>query len=207
MRKHQFLSASFLLALGLSAGISACTSDGRFQNPLNPTAQIRVLDVSSSEEGRFVGIRQEAQQVNNQTVLIYTYVEPVVKLEVLAGYPNVSFTGFTSKITLADGTQLPSKQYPLSKGTSQPGEFSVQFPIMSSDRDLQNVVFAGNNAPRVRDGSASIVLSGTDLNGNSVQVPLTVPLSFESLVFSDSPLPPAAPTPTPSASSVPNSGG
>jgi len=198
-----------LLALGLSAGISACTSDGGFQNPLNPTAQLRVLDVSSSETGRFVGIRQEIKQVNNQNVLVYTYAEPVVKLELLAGYPNVTFSSFSSKIPLADGTQLPTKTYPLSKGTSGAGEISIQFPIMSSDRDLQNVVFAGDNAPRVRDGSASVVLLGTDVNGNRIQVPLTVPISFESLAFSDNPLPPTAPTPTPSASAstASNSGG
>lgn len=195
------------MAVGISAGMSACTSDGKFQPPWNPRAEMRVLDIASSETGRFVGIRQSAEDQGAVRVLVYTYVEPVVKFEVLAGFPNVNFTKFSSRITLADGTILPTKEYPLSKGTSQAGEFSVQFPIMGSDRDLQNVVFPGNNAPRVRDGKASIILYGKDLNGYSIELPFTVSLSFESTVFSDSPLPPSAvttPTPTPSAS---NSGG
>lgn len=200
LRKQKFLSASVWLALVLSSGFSACTSYGNFQAPWNPTAELRILDVQSSVSDRFVGIRQSTETVNNQPVIVYSYVEPVVKLELLPGYPDVNFSRFSSKITLSDGTQLPTKEYPLSKGTSGSGTLSIQFPIMSADHDLQNVVFPGNNAPRVRDGVASLILYGKDTNGNNIQVPLTVPLSFESLVFSDSPLPPTAPTPTPSPS-------
>jgi len=177
------------------------------------------MDVTSSIEGRFIGIRQSAETQGTQSFIIYTYSEPVVKIQVLDGFPAVNFNRFTANITLADGTVMPQKDYPLSKGTGQnlapvpgqpvvalpPQELDIQFPILSSDRDLQSVVFPGNNAPRVRDGRAEIVLFGKDLNGNDIQVPLSVPLAFESTVFSDSITPPtAAPSPSPNASPNPS---
>lgn len=175
------------------------------------------MDVTSSEEGRFPGIRQSIGNENNVPFILYTYVEPVVTLQTQAGYPAVNFTRFTSSITLSDGTILPTKTYPINKGTIDPNTLAggstaiipnleVQLPIISADRDLQNVVYPGNNAPRVRDGRASVVLFGTDLNGHSIELPLSVPLSFESVVFPDTTTPPtAAPSASPSANSSSNS--
>lgn len=179
------------------AALNACTS---INNPFNPRAELRILDVSSSEEGRFVGIRQSATKEAENTFIIYTYAEPVLRLESRTGFPVVNFNRFTARISLADGTNLPAKEYPLTKGSVEGQEISIQFPIMSADRDVQNVVFPGNNAPRVRDGRAEIVLYGVDVNGNNIEIPVSVPLSFESTIFSDSPLPPTAPTPVPSPS-------
>lgn len=185
--------AYLCLAVGISVGISACSN-----NPFNPHSELRILDVASNETGRFAGIRQSVAEENGRSVIIYTYAEPVVKIENRAGFPGVNFSRFSAKISLADGTVLPTKEYPLTKGINAGTTSDVQLSIMSADRDLQNVVYPGNNAPRVRDGRAEVVVFGTDLNGNNVEVPFSVPLSFESTVFSDSPIPPTAPTATPS---------
>ena len=203
MRKQKFLIASLFLLAGISVGTSACSN-----NPFFPHAEIRILDVSSSEEGRFVGIRQSADVENGIPVTLYSYVEPVLKIENQVGLPPVNFERFTSEITLSDGTQLPIKDFPLSKGMVESQELEIQFPIMSVDRDIQNVVFPGNNAPRVSDGIARVTLHGTDLNGNSISVPFTVPLRFESVIYPDTNTPPiAAPSPSPSVASAPSSGG
>lgn len=183
------------------------------------------MDVKSSEEGRFPGIRQSTGTENNVPFILYTYVEPVVTLQTLDGFPAINFTSFTSSVTLSDGTVLPTKTYPINRGTVDPSTLGtgvpvaggppiiippldISLPIISGDRDLQNVVYPGNNAPRVRDGRASVVLYGTDLNGHSIELPLSVPLSFESVVFSDSTTPPtAAPSASPTSNSSPNPGG
>lgn len=196
MRKNKLLFSLIFTALTTGAVLTACSS---INNPFNPRAELRVMDVKSTIDGRFVGIRQSIETEGNTSVVVYSYSEPVVTLETLEGYPAVNFNRFTANINLADGTVLPQKTYPLTKGTIQGEQFTIQFPILSADRDLQSVVYPGNNAPRVRDGHADIVLFGKDLNGNDIQVPLSVPLSFESTAFSDSITPPTA-APSPSAS-------
>ena len=202
MRKYHFLSTVAFACLSLSSFV-ACAN-----NPFVPKAEVRILDVASTVTGRFVGIRQTASTENGRSFLLYTYSEPKVSIEKLPGYPEVNFNRFSVKVTLSDGTVMPEKDYPLSKGTINAETVEIQFPIMSIDTDLQRVVFPGNNAPRVGDGIADVTIYGVDTNGHSISVPFSVPLRFESLVFSDSPVPsgpastapPTAPITTPSAS-------
>jgi hypothetical protein len=212
LRKHKFLFA-WISAAFATLTVSACYQDGFVQNPFVPRAELRILDVNSSEEGRFVGIRQSSQQEGLNTFIVYTYAEPIVRIEARAGFPVVNFKRFTSRVTLSDGTVIPTKEYPLSIGmlssaTDATIISEVRFPILSADRDIQNVVYPGNNAPRVLDGRAEIVLYGRDANGYDVQIPLSVPLAFESLVFSNSPVPATlAPTVSPSPQTSATPGG
>lgn len=197
----------------LGAVAFACLSLGTVvacngvDNPFNPPAKPRIIDVKSSEEGRFVGIRQSISEENGAKFILYSYSEPVVTIEQDAGRPLVNFKRFSANITLSDGTTLPLKEFPLSKGMVEGQKLEIQFPIMGVDRDLQNVVYAGNNAPRVSDGVADVKLFGTDLNGHNIEVAFSVPLRFESIVFPDSPVPPTlAPSASPSSNSTSNGG-
>lgn len=197
----------------LGAVAFACLSLGTLvacdNNPFFPKAEPRIVDVKSSQAGRFVGIRQSLSSENGNKFVLYTYSEPVVTIDQDPGYPLVNFKRFSARITLADGTVLPTKEFPLSKGMVEGAQtLEMQFPIMGVDSDLQNVVYAGNNAPRVRDGVADVTVYGTDLNGNNIEVSFSVPLRFESLIFSESVVPPAlGPSVSPSAQSSPNPGG
>lgn len=167
-----------LLGISLLAGCS--------NNPFNPAAELRVMDVRStlSEEGRFAGIRQSSEKEGEQSYILYTYSDPVVLLENREGLPSVNFNRFTSRISLSDGTRLPLKEYPLSKGMLDGEQTEIQFPILSADTDVRNVVYPGNNAPRVQDGVAEVTLYGTDLNGHKIELSFSTSLRFESLVFS-----------------------
>ena len=184
MRKKKFLFAAFVAALVLGAATSACSN-----NPFIPHAEPRVVEVKSSQGEEFVGIKQSLGEENGVPFILYTYIEPVVRLENSAGFPEVNFKRFSSRVTLADGTTLPTKEFSLIKVLPSGGNADIQFPIMSVDSDIQNVVYPGNNAPRVKDGVIDIILFGTDLNGYEIQVPVTVSLKFQSLVFSDTQVP------------------
>ncbi|MBF2053551.1 MAG: hypothetical protein IGS03_08815 [Candidatus Sericytochromatia bacterium] len=185
--------------------LTACSN-----NPFNPAAELRIMDVRStlSGEGRFAGIRQSAERQGENSFILYSYSDPVVMIENRDGLPPVDFKRFTAQITLSDGTRLPLKEYPLSKGMQEGGQTEIQFPILSADTDIRNVVYPGNNAPRVQDGTAEVTLYGTDLNGHNVQVSFTTALRFESLVFRGGLEVPTEPetrsTPAPTA---PNPGG
>lgn len=197
LTRHKLILAG-VSALFLGLAVPACTN-----NPFNPSAELRILDVKSTlaSEGRFVGIRQSASTENGNSFILYTYADPVVTLENRDGLPSVDFKSFTVKISLSDGTTLPLKEYPLSQATVAGETTEVKFPILSIDTDVRNVVYPGNNAPRVADGSAEVNLKGIDTNGNDVTVDFSVPLRFESLIFSDG-VTPAEPSPTPSPSST-----
>jgi len=193
------LAASCLISLPL---LSACTN-----NPFNPAAELRIMDVRSSlsGEGRFAGIRQSAETSGGNSFTLYTYSDPVIKIQNREGLPPVNFTRFTSRITLADGTRLPLKEVPLSKGMLEGEEVEIQFPILSADTDIRNVVYPGNNAPRVQDGIVDVTLYGRDLNGHDVNVSFTTTLRFESLIYTsglDTPQPDA-----PSRETEPNNTG
>ncbi len=212
MRMFRLLSS--VATVGLILTNSGCTT---LNNPFNPSAEVNILDVKTSEEGRFAGIRQTLSQENGQAFILYTFVDPVLTIQNRPGFPAVKFTRFTSSIRLADGTALPQKEYSLSKflpalppstggaatATVLTG-VDIQMPILSSDSDIRNVVYPGNNAPRTESGSADVVLFGQDLNGHEIEVPFTTNLRFETLVFNNSgDIPITAPTPSPSPSSSP----
>jgi len=202
LRKHKFLFAAFVAALVLGAA-SACSN-----NPFLPHAEPRVLEVKSSQGEEFVGIKQSRGEEDGVPFILYTYIEPVISLENRAGFPEINFKRFSAKVTLSDGTVLPTKEFSLIKVLPAGGVADIQFPIMSVDSDIQNVVYPGNNAPRVRDGFVDLILFGTDLNGYEIQIPITVPLKFQSLIFPDTRVPPElAPSPSPTGASSPTSGG
>lgn len=192
--RHKLILAA-ASALLLGGTISACTN-----NPFNPSADMRVMEVKSSlsGEGRFIGIRQSASTEKGVSFTLYTYSDPVVILKNRDGLPSVDFKSFTVKVTLSDGTIMPLKEYPLSKASVDAANLEIQFPILSIDTDIRNVVYPGNNAPRVGDGFADVALKGTDTNGNPIRIDFSVPLRFESLIYSDSQTPPElSPTPNP----------
>jgi len=171
-----------------------------------------------------VGIRQSLS--DDKTVIVYTFVDPVLTVQNRAGFPAVKFTRLTSSIRLADGTQLPKKDVPLNEFLAQAppllpgappvpaqpfvpgaavaplsGTAYLQMPILSGDNDIRNVVYPGNNAPRAESGTAEIVIFGEDFNGNNIEIPITINLKFETLVFNSSgDIPVAAPSPDPTPS-------
>lgn len=214
-RNRLFTSVS-IFAL-CSIAVLACTN-----NPFNPKAEPRVTQIKTSDEERFAGIRQSLTTEGEQTLILYTYVDPIVTFETPAALPAINFHKFAAQITLADGTVLPEKEYPLSQGTPYsvgytPGDTTLQavgvnslelrFPVVSADRDLQNVIYPGNSAPRVRDGFAKITVFGKDTAGNDLEIPINVNLSFESSVFPDvtaTPDPVQTPSPAAPASPAPN---
>ena len=59
----------------------------------------------------------------------------------------------------------------------------------------------------VSDGVVDVKLFGVDMNGHDIELPFSVPLRFESIVFPDSPIPPTlAPSASPSSNSTTNGG-
>lgn len=248
----QSLGLSLIAGLAL-VPLSACGDLSTLNNPFHPRAEVRILDITGSTAGgsgnnnnnnnsnNFIGIQQSAAEENGQAYTLYTYTDPVVTLELIQGYPLVNFTGFRSKITLADGTVLPTKEYDLNKGMPRvnpaaggaaaggaaaggaaagganagvpipiviTSQVELQFPILSSDTDIRETVYVGNNAPRVTRGVAEVELYGKDENGYDIVVPVSVPLSFSSLIYDASgSIPVLAPSasPDPTSSSAPNS--
>lgn len=229
--KHSLgLSAAVLLAL---TPLSSCGDLSNLNNPFNPRAELRIIDIKGSGEGEsgldsFIGIRQSAGQEDGQSFTLYTYTDPIITLELIQGFPLVNFTGFRSTVKLADGTELPEKTFNLSKGfprvaappaLSPPADAGVpipvvvttqvdiQFPILSSDNNIRETVYVGNNAPRVSQGVAEVELFGKDENGHEIVVPFTVPLNFSSILYDSSgSIPILAPSasPDPSVSPSPN---
>jgi hypothetical protein len=232
--KHSLgLSAAVLLAL---TPLSSCGDLSNLNNPFNPKAELRIIDITGAgAEGdganSFIGIRQSASQENGQAITLYTYIDPVVTLETIEGFPLVNFTSFNSKVKLADGTQLPVKKFSLNKGFPRPSgagaaagaaggaggvaipvvnttQVDIQFPILSSDTSIQETVYVGNNAPRVTQGTADVELFGKDENGHEIVVPFTVPLNFSSTLYDASgsiPVLTPSASPDPAASPSPNS--
>lgn len=84
-------------------------------------------------------------------------------------------------------------------------QVDVQFPILSSDTDIRETVYVGNNAPRVTRGVADVELFGKDENGYDITIPISVPLSFSSLIYDASgSIPVLAPSASPAPSTSPN---
>ncbi len=182
--------------------LSGCDTDTltNLNNPFNPRAELRILDIKGSgEEGEFIGIRQSAETEGENTFTLYTYTNPVTTIELLPGYPTVNFTGFRSRVTLADGTVLPVKDYTLTKGMPEDAnQIDIQFPILTQDDNIRDTVYVANNAPRVSSGSAEVELFAKDINGHSIVIPFTVPLSFSSVIYSSgNDIPELAPSASP----------
>lgn len=204
-----------LAALGLLGTVfTGCHIVG-LNNPFNPSAELRVLDVKAAEQegdqgglGGFVGIRQSASTADGVSFTLYTYTDPIVTLQNREGLPDVDLETFSVEVKLSDGTNLPAKVYPLSKAVIAGEETDVQFPILSIDTDVRDVVYPGNNAPRVNDGIAKVQLNGVDTNGHDIKVNFNVPLRFESLIYPTTQTPPElAPSPSPSPSPSANTTG
>ncbi|PIQ24753.1 hypothetical protein COW36_23550 [bacterium (Candidatus Blackallbacteria) CG17_big_fil_post_rev_8_21_14_2_50_48_46] len=202
MKKQTCIKLSFLSSFVLLTGV-ACSS---LNNPFHPWAELRITDVAAGTQqssGSFVGIRQSSSVVDGIPAIVYTYTEPTLKIENKPALPRVDFKKFKVEYLLADGTSLPIKEYPLSQTLPASGTVDIQIKIMSVDTDLRSVVYPGNRAPRVTDGTAYVELIGKDFNGYDISVKTSFPLRFESLLFSDnSQIPVPAPSTTPSAAPV-----
>jgi hypothetical protein len=195
-----------LSALLLSAGV-ACSS---INNPFVPAAELSVVEVkagtaASGQTGSLIGIRQSVSQVDGVPAILYTYTEPVVTVENKPLLPRVHFYKFQIEYQLADGTVLPVKEYPLSKSTANAALLlDIQFQVLSVDTDLRSVVYPGNRAPRVTDGTAKLKIFGKDINGYEHTLSTNFSIKFESLVFNEnSEIPVPAPTASPGASPTP----
>lgn len=197
-------SGRLFAALLSTALLAACSN-----NPFNPAAEPRILGVNSGGTSwalpaGYAGIFQSGTLTGTSTNRInqisYTYADPIVKVQSRGDLPPINFLRFTAEVTLADGVRLPKKEYPLNSSMIQGSAVSVSgevsttlsqdsteidllLPILSANQDLLNVVFPGNNAPRVRDGRAKIALYGKDLNGHDVELSFETPLMFGSSVF------------------------
>jgi hypothetical protein len=193
-----------LSALLLGAG-AACS---HINNPFVPAAELSVAEVkaggaAAGQTGSLIGIRQSVTQVDGVPAILYTYTEPVVTIENKPLLPRVHFYKFQIEYQLADGTVLPVKEYPLSKSTADAALLlEIQFQVLSVDTDLRNVVYPGNRAPRVSDGTAKLKLFGKDANGYEHTLNTNFSIKFESLVFSDNseipvPVPSVSPSPSP----------
>jgi hypothetical protein len=185
----------------------ACSS---INNPIHPAAEVRIVDVKpvpGTIAGAQIGIRQSTTTVDGNNAILYTYTEPIVTVENKPLLPRVNFYKFQIEYRLGDGTNLPAKEFPLNKTMSATGlSLDIQFSVLSVDNDLRGVVYPGNRAPRVGDGMAYLKLFGKDDNGYEVVLNTTFPLSFESVVFSESteiPLPIPSVSPSPGASPSP----
>jgi hypothetical protein len=208
------LSTLTLVSL-LLFSTAAC---GSLNNPFNPAAELQVVDVVSSSNNRLIGIEQSVTTQNNTSNIVYTYFEPVVTIRNKPLLPNVTFNRYKVKISLSDGTTLPEREYPISKASVPAGAVAgggaqqvgttvqVQFSLLSATGDIRSTVYPGDRAPRSRDGLAEVVLYGVDSNGNPHELPFSFPLSFSSLIFTDSQsIPVAAPSdaPEPESSASP----
>ena len=198
-------------ALMSTALLAACSN-----NPFNPAAEPRVIGISASNTNILnintvsggatsasTGIRSlyaVILQRGTPRAISYGYSDPIVRIQNRAELPPIDFISFTVEISLADGTRLPVKEYPLSRSMIQDASISIEgtpgnrlsqdsseiellLPILSANEDLLNVVFPGNNAPRVKDGRAKIKLIGRDLNGHNMEIELETSLRFETVVF------------------------
>lgn len=197
-----------LSSLLLSVGV-ACSS---INNPFIPAAELSITDVKAAAgagvaatPGALIGIRQSITQVDGTPAILYTYTEPVITIENKPLLPRVNFYKFQIEYQLADGTVLPVKEYPLSKSTLENAlTLDIQFNVLSVDTDLRGVVYPGNRAPRVSDGTAKIKLFGKDRNGYEHTLNASFSLKFESLAFSEnSEIPVPAPTATPGTAPAP----
>ncbi len=195
-----------LSALLLGAGV-ACSS---INNPFVPAAELSIAEVkaggaAAGQTGSLIGIRQSISQVDGVPAILYTYTEPVVTLENKPLLPRVNFYKFQIEYRLADGTVLPVKEYPLNKSMlANALSVDIQFNVLSIDTDLRGVVYPGNRAPRVSDGTAKLKIFGKDTNGYEHTLNADFSLKFESLAFSEnSEIPVPAPTASPGASPVP----
>ncbi len=194
-----------LSALLLGAG-TACST---INNPFVPAAELSVVEVkagaAAGQTGSLIGIRQSVSQVEGVPAILYTYTEPVVTIENKPLLPRVRFYKFQIEYQLADGTVLPVKEYPLSRSTADSALLlDIQFQVLSIDTDLRSVVYPGNRAPRVSDGTAKLKIFGKDVNGYEHTLSTNFSIKFESLVFSEnSEIPVPAPTVSPGASPTP----
>lgn len=188
-------------------------------NPFWPGADLKVMNVTTTSAPNGVaGIEQDIDNSTNSPtgrVVTYTYYEPAVQIQNEAFGPTVNFTTMDVAITLTDGTVLPTKEYPINAriddrnnppalGANNSRRLtSFTLPILSANPDLRAVVYPGNNAPRVENGTASIVIRAIDDNGYNHELNFDVPLQFTSSAFVNNLVPPATPTPTPTPQASP----
>jgi len=212
LKKKTPLPILVLSSLLLAAGV-ACTS---INNPFVPAAELTITEVkaggsagASAATGSLIGIRQSIAQVDGIPAILYTYTEPVITVENKPLLPRVRFYKFQIEYTLADGTVLPVKEYPINRSTTAAAlNLDIQFDVLSVDTDLRSVVYPGNRAPRVSDGNAKLTLYGKDLNGYEHTIATHFSLKFESLAFSENseipvPVPSVSPSPNPNPTASP----
>lgn len=212
MKKHNHIPFAILSSLVLATEV-ACTS---FNNPFHPWAELRITEVKAvaqqggdqQSSGALIGIRQSSTTVDGNPTILYTYTEPALTIENKPALPRVHFYKFQVEYRLSDGTTLPMKEYPMDTTLPISGTATIPFNIMGIDTDLRSVVYPGNRAPRVTDGLAMLKLFGKDMNGYETTLSTTIPLRFETVIFSENseipvPIPSAAASASPSATPSP----
>ena len=215
------------LLAGSLLTLNAC-SDVSFQNPFNPSAQLRVVKVESERGGNDsnllgrVGIFQQITQstvtdtsgptTTTGTTATYTYSNPTITLQNLIGLPGVTFNKGIVRYKLS-GAELPLKEFPinLTVGVQQQANLAIggtaftppediTIPMLSIDDDVKTVVFPGNSLPKITEGLAELLLIGKDFNGNEIKLEVPIPLRFASNQAVNASL---TPNPTPTAIPAP----
>lgn len=184
-------SGRLFAALLSTALLAACSN-----NPFNPAAEPRIVSIRASQVYNslpigYSGIVQSGTRdiFRGDRILSisYAYADPVVTVSNRQELPPIDFSYFTVDVILSDGSVLPTKRYPINlsmlQGESTASEIDIPLPILSANEDLLNVVYPGNNVPRVRDGRAKVKIYGKDLNSHESQVELEIPLMFISTVL------------------------
>lgn len=134
------------------------------------------MDITSSKPGTLIGIRQLRTGSSPQ----YEYSEPQITL-MRRGSKDWSFT-FNScsvVINLTDGPTLPTQTYMLTPFKVIEENKGVTLEILKLHKTLLDTLYPGGIGPIAQEGTAELVLKGLDKNENSFELPITVPLAFQ----------------------------
>lgn len=218
--------------ISLTAGTLGVLACAEVNNPFNPSAQIRVVDIAAEANASLsgtlfgrVGIAQKVtgeDQVTTGAIstrkVTYNYSNPVISIQNQSGLPGVTFTKGVVRYRLSD-IELPLKEFPinLTVGITQNAAAAatqttvteqLTVPMLNIDDDVRKAIFPGDSLPAVEEGLAELVLFGKDFNGNEIKVEVPIPLRFSTNRSSATTQITASPTPapTPAAGASPTSG-
>jgi len=163
---------------------------GCSNNPFYPHAQVIVTKISSLDEKAGSGIVQTFSTTGSTATtttstttpifkVVYTYNNPVIKLENTKGLPRVIYNKAISIYTI-EGKTLPPKETTLTITLLSGGTFDGTIPILDNDADVRNSVYPGDSPVKMAQGSVDVTLVGRDDNGYEIRTSFFTNLKFTS---------------------------